>query len=220
MYPPLMPDSAATLDSITDGSIPGLYCFSVRWTRDGVPVKLTSLTPQQYFGLTAGGIPIDTSLVWYRIAPDSTRVLVGVRTKAITLDYTWSVTYDYAAESERAPIATVDTASGDTIFATAFYDLPVQLPTASVSDDDGTVPIPELFPNPSSRSISLDVSELSGPLDAMLISETGEIVMQESYSANHPSMLTFDLSSESSGSYLLRVSNGQAHIDRKCVLER
>ena len=58
MYPPLMPDTVATLDSILDGSILGRYCFSVRWTRGGTPVPVTSVHLDQYFALTANGIPL------------------------------------------------------------------------------------------------------------------------------------------------------------------
>ncbi|HEX5315894.1 MAG TPA: sialate O-acetylesterase, partial [Candidatus Kapabacteria bacterium] len=58
MYPPLMPDTVATLDSITDGSIKGKYCFSIGWTRAGKPVTLTSLSAFQYFAIGESGIPV------------------------------------------------------------------------------------------------------------------------------------------------------------------
>jgi hypothetical protein len=157
MYPPLMPDTVATLDSITDGSILGRYCFSIGWRRDGVPAKLTSLTPFQYFGLSAGALPFDTSYVWYRIAPnDSTRVQIAFRKEtndSITpkSNY-WSITYDAIANGEFAPLATIDPVSGDTIFATAFYELPVNLsvgPPADVQEFN----VKAVNPNPTNNAI-------------------------------------------------------------------
>jgi hypothetical protein len=156
MYPPLMPDTVATLDSITDGSILGRYCFSIGWKRDGIPVKLTSLTPLQYFGLNDGLLPLDTSLVWYRISPhDSTRIQIGLRNDSITsllLKNYWYVTYDDIADGEHAPLATIDPISGDTIFATTFYELPVQLtagPPADVKEFD----LQFASPNPTNNAI-------------------------------------------------------------------
>ncbi len=157
MYPPMMPDTVATLDSITDGSILGRYCFSIGWKRNGIPVKLTSLTPFQYFGLNAGGLPLDTSYVWYRISPkDSTRVQIAFRKEtndSITLKNNyWFVTYDAVADGEHVPLATIDPISGDTIFATAFYELPVQL-TAGPSADVKEFDLQFTSPNPTNDAI-------------------------------------------------------------------
>ncbi|HEY3876930.1 MAG TPA: sialate O-acetylesterase [Candidatus Kapabacteria bacterium] len=218
LYPPLMPDSFATLDSITDGSIPGTYCFSIRWTRNGQPVKLRSLTSFQYFGLIVDGIPLDTSLIWYRIAPDSTRVLIGDKTQAITLDHTWAVTYDDAAASDHAPIATIDDRFGDTIYATAFYALPFSAP-ANVSNSVEPE-APSIVPNPASNTISIDVSSLFGKIEATLVSENGAVQWNESLPEDHPPTLSFDVSQQISGTYLLRLSNGYRTMESKFVLER
>jgi hypothetical protein len=154
MYPPLMPDTAATLDSITDGSIAGRYCFSIGFTRGGKTVKLTSLTPVQYFGLNSNGVSLDTSAVWFRISPtDSSRVQIGLRNDSITpKDNYWLVTYDAVADGEHAPLATIDPVSGDTIFAMAFYELPVQLATGPPADVS-EFSFQSAAPNPTSNAI-------------------------------------------------------------------
>jgi hypothetical protein len=221
MYPPLVPDAVALLDSITDGSITGRYCFSIGWTRGGIPVKLKSLTPEQYFGLYSNGLPLDTSLVSYRISPqDSSRVQIWLRNDSITPNNNWEVTYDDAAESDRAPLATIDPVSGDTIYCAAFYELPVGLAPLSVSAPVTSVPNVEIIPDPASRSISIDASALTGPVEATLVSETGAIVWRNAFPADHASSLEFDLSNESSGCYLLRLSNASSSIERKFILER
>lgn len=137
MYPPLMPDSVAKVDSILDGSIPGRYCFSLGWTRGGKPVKLMNAHPAQCFALERDGQLLDTSQVWFRISKDSERVLLGLRQDSITLDHEWLITYNATVGADEAPLATLDPASGDTIFGTAFYELPVtpsSLARLSVND--------------------------------------------------------------------------------------
>jgi hypothetical protein len=158
MYPPLMPDAEATLDSITDGSIAGRYCFSIRWTRDGKPVKLTAIFQKQYFGLSLNGLPIDTSLTWYRIDPsDSSRVQIALRKPdSITLGEPWYVTYDAVADGEFAPLATIDPMTGDTIFATTFYNLPVVIPTGP-SADVKQFNVQYVAPNPASTDFQCDI---------------------------------------------------------------
>jgi len=153
MYPPLVPDTTAYLDSITDGSIAGRYCFSLRWTRGGRPASLSNATPQQYFALHRDGVPLDTSHVWCRIAPnDPSRVLIGLQGEAIALDHDWRVTYDYASDAERAPLATIDPATNDTIFATAFFQLPVSL-SAAAKEGVGQFHLQLLLPNPTASDV-------------------------------------------------------------------
>ncbi|MDP4200685.1 MAG: sialate O-acetylesterase [Bacteroidota bacterium] len=137
MYPPLMPDSVAYIDSIADGSIPGRYCFSLGWTRRGKSVKLMTAHAAQCFALAKDGQIVDTSKVWFRLSSDSERVLLGLRDEAISLDHQWSITYNATAGADQAPIATIEQVSGDTIFGTAFYNLPVShaaAPQLSVRD--------------------------------------------------------------------------------------
>ncbi len=133
MYPPLMPDTVARLDSILDGSIIGRYCFSLGWNRGGVSTKLRSVQPTQYFALYENGLAYDTSEVWYRISEDSTHVLTGLRHTAIDPSHQWQLTYDPIARANTAPLATIEPTSGDTIFATAFYKLPVNTTLAPAS---------------------------------------------------------------------------------------
>jgi hypothetical protein len=134
MYPPLLPDSVARIDSITDGSSFGGLCLAVDFWRAGAPARLTAVRPDQYFGINVDGIPLDTSQVWFRLSPRKpNRVLVGLRSGPITLNHAWRLTYDAVASAQNAPITTID--QGDTIFAAGFDRLPVVFtpdPTESV----------------------------------------------------------------------------------------
>ena len=99
-------------------------------------------------------------------------------------------------------------------------DLPISNTPLSVNEPVNPIPDAEIIPNPASRSISIDASALTGPVEATLITETGAIVFRESFPADHLSQLVFDLSGESSGCYLLRLSNGSSSIEKKFILER
>ncbi|HET6400202.1 MAG TPA: sialate O-acetylesterase [Candidatus Kapabacteria bacterium] len=221
MYPPLMPDTVARLDSITDANILGHYCFSIGWTRGGKPVKLTDLTPFQYFGLSENGIPLDTSYVWYRISPeDSTRVQVALRKStndSITLNFNWLITYDAAAESDRAPLAIIDPASGDTIFATAFYDLPVELssgPPASVREFS----VQSVAPNPANNSIHCYLLAYKHQIATIeLLDNLGAILRHESVTLE-VGLQDIPISTEglTSGTYwiVLRDENGNESVQR------
>ncbi|HWF43737.1 MAG TPA: sialate O-acetylesterase, partial [Candidatus Kapabacteria bacterium] len=158
MYPPLVPDTQALLDTISDPGIPGRYCFSLQWNRDGKPAKLTTIHFAQYFALIKDGQYIDTSNVWYRIVqPDSQRVQIGLRGDSIDPAHNWTLIYDAAANADRAPLATIDPSSGDTIFATAFWDLPVSSKAQVI-----TLPATSLSlraeENPSTANITLIIS--------------------------------------------------------------
>ncbi len=156
MYPPLMPDTIAQLDSITDGSIRGRYCFSLGWTRNGKPADLVTVRPDQYFGIQEDGIPLDTSLVWFRISPsEASRLQIGLRNDSITLNHDWRITYDAAAGGERAPLATMDPSSGDTIFATGFYELPVDIPSLTAGVKEFSVQY--MVPNPTANAMNCEV---------------------------------------------------------------
>src|SRR5579883_1169812 len=131
LYPPLMPDTVLYVDSILDGSIRGRYCFSLQWNRAGSPTKIRMMQPVQYFAIHKDGVMLDTSQIWQRISQsDSTRVQIGLINDSITRGHDWRVTYDAVPTADRAPIATIS-ASGDTIFGTAFYELPVKWPSGS-----------------------------------------------------------------------------------------
>jgi hypothetical protein len=153
MYPPLLPDTAARLDSIMDGSILGHYCFSIGWARAGNPVSLSAVTIAQYFAIHKDGVEIPPEKVWYRIDPSNpSRVLVGLANDSVALGHDWRITYDAGAAADLAPLAYIDRANDDTVFATAFYELPVVIhpgPTLGVKDFNVNL----LVPNPSSGAI-------------------------------------------------------------------
>ena len=174
LYPPVMPDSIATLDSVTDGSIPSKYCISMTWNRAGRPVSLVSVRPDQYFQIHSGTVPFDTSLVSYRIDPKNpSRTQVWMDSIPLTLDTNWYLTYDGTAGGELAPLATIDPVTGDTIFATAFYKIPVRIaanPPASVQSFEvqNIAPVPaagtiscELF-SPHAEKVTLTMSNVIG----------------------------------------------------------
>lgn len=127
MYPPLVPDTVAHFDSILDGTIKGRYCVSLRFTRGGGPAKLRIVSSSQYFSLVKDGVPLDTANVWFVIPPDSQRVLVGLRSDSIDLKQTWQITYDATSEADRAPLATIDVATRDTLFAAGCFFVPVTM---------------------------------------------------------------------------------------------
>ena len=152
MYPPLMPDSIAKFDSVLNSDGSKELCISLGWTRGGQAVKLGSMHEAQEFELEADGQVLDTSKVWYRIlAPDSQRVLIGLRSGSIDPNLLWKVTYNATVGADFAPLATINPISGDTIFATAFYRLPVNgsLPTLSVRE----FKIDRIVPTPSQQAI-------------------------------------------------------------------
>ncbi len=101
-----------------------------------------------------------------------------------------------------------------------WYDLPISDVPLSVNELIKPNSDVAIIPNPASNAISIDASALTGTINATLISETGAIVWQQTFQPDHPSPLVFDLSSESSGCYLLRLSNGSSSIERKFILER
>ncbi|HZK77199.1 MAG TPA: sialate O-acetylesterase, partial [Candidatus Kapabacteria bacterium] len=218
MYPPLMPDTVATLDSITDGSIMGRYCFSIGWTRGGMPVPLTSVRPDQYFALTADGIPLDTSLVWYRISPrDPSRVQIGLRNDSITLNYNWLLTYDATAGGERAPLATIDPTTGDTIFATAFYELPVELssgPPASVKEFS----VQSVVPNPAANAIHCYLYSYKHETMTVELLNTLGVMLRSESAVVEEGLQDIPISTDgvASGNYwiVLRDENGNESIQR------
>jgi hypothetical protein len=226
MYPPLMPDTVATLDSITDGSIKGKYCFSIGWTRDGKPVKLMSLSPFQYFGISVEGFPLyntDTAMVWYRISPnDSSRVQIGLRNDSIIpkSNY-WFVAYDAIANGEFAPLATIDPISGDTIFATAFYQLPVQLttsPPASVTQFN----VQSVDPNPTSDAIQcyiLSFKHQTMTID--IVNDLGVTLRQQAAIVDEgEQIVTVSINGLLSGNYwiVLRDENGNESVQKAVVI--
>ena len=76
---------------------------------------------------------------------------IGLRNDSVTLNYNWLATYDATAGGERAPIATIDPMSGDTIFGTAFYQLPVVYPSTNASVNEFSVQ--NVVPNPTTNVI-------------------------------------------------------------------
>ncbi len=222
MYPPLMPDTIATLDSITDGSIIGKYCFSIGFTRGGMPVKLTSVSPFQYFalGFAGLGIPLyDTATVWYRISPtDSSRVQIGLRADSISRnDTNWNVTYDAVANGEFAPLVTIDPVSGDTIFATAFYALPVQIstgPPASVKEFD----VPFIEPNPTNDGIQCYIqSNKQQTMNIDVVNDLGLTLQHETVTVEEgEQIITLSTAGLSSGNYwiVLRDEHGNQSVQK------
>jgi hypothetical protein len=150
MYPPLVPDTLARLDSILDGSIPGRYCVAVQWKRDGRPVHLTEIHSAQYFALYKDGTRIDTGNVWFRISSDSTKVLVGLRADSITRGHDWRVSYDDVSSSDLAPIAAIE--QGDTIFAASFDRLGIDT-SAGPTENVKLISLQFIEPNPSHNGV-------------------------------------------------------------------
>ncbi len=226
MYPPLMPDTVAMLDSITDGSIKGKYCFSIGWTRDGKPVKLTGVFPFQYFAIGVDGIAIplyDTSQVWYRISPsDSSRVQVGLRNDSITpMSNYWYITYDAIANGEYAPLATIDPTSGDTIFATAFCELPVQL-SSSPPSDVSEFHVQYIIPNPSNNAIQCDVFAFKHQIMTIdLVNSLGITLRRETaFVEEGQQIVTVSTEGLVSGNYwiVLRDERGNESVQRAVIL--
>ncbi len=134
LYPPLLPDTIAMLDSIGDENIKGSYCFSIGWTRSGKSVPVSLLRSVQYFTVSEDGTAFDTSDVWVKISPrDPSRILIGLKNDSISLGHDWKITYDATSEADRAPLAEIDPITGDTIFGTAFSELPVDPASRSMA---------------------------------------------------------------------------------------
>ncbi len=230
MYPPLMPDTFATLDSITDTIDLGQYCFSVGWTRGGVPVKLTSITPYQFFGINVSSLPLfDTSVVWYRISPqDSSRVQIGLQKSAniaITRsDTNWSVTYDAVGGSDQAPLATIDPVFGDTIFATAFYELPIQFNAGFPSDVADVKEFGLLLEvaNPVSDAIQCFIrASMSESVTIDVVNDLGLTLRHETVTAEEGEQI-IPISTEGlpSGNYwiVLRDENGNQSVQKAILI--
>lgn len=225
MYPPLMPDTFATLNSINDGSILGRYCFSIGWNRGGVPCKLTSMTPYQFFGLNDGLLPLDTSLVWYRISPlDSTRVQIGLRNDSITsslLKNYWFVTYDDVGGADQAPLATIDPVYGDTIFATACYELPVQLsngPPADVQEFSFQLEVP----NPTSNAIQCYINSYKYQnMTIDVVNDLGATLQRETATVQEgEQIISIPTQGLLSGNYwiVLRDENGNQSVQKAVII--
>ena len=222
MYPPLLPDTIADLDSITDGSIAGRYCFSLGWTRAGLPVGLTIVRPDQYFTLHRDGMEFDTGSIWYRISPkDSSKVQIGLRNDSITLDHDWQVTYDPIAAGDRAPLGTIDPLSGDTIFGTSFYELPVRF-SASADAGVSDLSIQSIVPNPTSNAINCYVlAEKHEIITIILYNERG-VALCRSSAVLEPGTQDIPVSTDglSSGNYWVALidDNGQEIIVKAIVV--
>jgi hypothetical protein len=104
--------------------------------------------------------------------------------------------------------------------ALLWYHLPISNEPLSVRSQVDSALDVEIIPNPASSTISIDASQLTGSVEATLVSEAGAIVWQKAFPYDHPASLVFDLSDESSGCYLLRLSNGRSSFERKFILER
>jgi hypothetical protein len=227
MYPPLMPDTVALLDSITDGSIKGKYCFSIGFTRGGIPAKVSIVSPYQYFWINKDGLPLfnneDTTEVWFRISPtNSSRVQIGFRNDSITpMSNYWSITYDAIANGEFAPLATIDPITGDTIFATTFFELPVQLPTgppASVREFD----VQTVDPNPTSDAIQCYVFSFKHQtMTIEVVNDLGVSLRQQSAVVDEgEQIVTVSTDGLLSGNYwiVLRDENGNESVQKAAVI--
>jgi hypothetical protein len=105
------------------------------------------------------------------------------------------------------------------IAALLWYHLPISAEPLSVISQPSSIPDVEIIPNPASHAISIDASELSGPIEATLVAETGAIAWQKNVPSDHSSSIEFDLSDQSSGCYFLRLSNGRSTMERKFILQ-
>ncbi len=104
--------------------------------------------------------------------------------------------------------------------ALLWYDLPITNAPLSVDANAKPISDAEIVPNPTSGIIAIDASELSGAVEATLISEAGEIILHQTFPSDHPRTLRFDLRNQSSGCYMLRLSEGNKTIERKFILEK
>jgi hypothetical protein len=109
--------------------------------------------------------------------------------------------------------------NGRGIAALLWYHLPISDQPLSVASQPSSISEAEIIPNPTSQNISIDASQLSGPVEATLVAETGAIVWQKNLPSDHPASLEFDLSDQSSGCYFLRLSNGRSTMERKFILQ-
>ena len=222
MYPPLMPDTAARLDSIMDGSIAGHYCFSLGWNRGGAPAKLSIVQPTQYFAIHKEGNEIDPGMVWYRIDPsDSSRVLIGLANDSVSLGHDWRITYDATAAADLAPLASIDPVSRDTIFATAFYELPVAMPSGPVMGvKEFSVNL--LVPNPALHTINCYVLAFKHETVSVELWDNRGIVLhrQTNILDEGTQDVTIPTDGLPSGNYwiVLRGQNGAGEVQKAVVI--
>ncbi len=103
--------------------------------------------------------------------------------------------------------------NGRGVGAFIWYGLPISnQPPSAVKTYEVAMNDVEITPNPTSGEFSIDASQYTGPIEATLISETGVEVWHKSIPADHPNVLSFDMTQECSGCYLLRLSDGiQSH---------
>jgi hypothetical protein len=125
MYPPLQPDAAARATR-------GATTCSIGFRRNGASVALRSVHDAQYFCLYQDGSQLDTSKVWYSLSSDSSEVIVGLKAGTFDTGHLWNITYCPTAGADMAPIATILPETGDTLYATGFWELPVVIGDLSV----------------------------------------------------------------------------------------
>jgi|GEM_PF-2522332 len=77
-----------------------------------------------------------------------------------------------------------------------------------------------IIPDPTARSITLDLSKFPGIAQVRLVTGAGAVVWRKSLPVGHSDKITFDLESESSGRYLLQITNGKISGEQKFILER
>lgn len=104
--------------------------------------------------------------------------------------------------------------------ALLWYHLPIA--DAPFSGVAGNSPANDftITPDPTSRSITIDASKFPGIAQVTMMSETGTILWRKSLAADHPDRITFDLTGEPSGCYLLQIVDGHLSSERKFILER
>jgi hypothetical protein len=222
MYPPLVPDSVARLGSVTDGSIIGHYCFSLGWNRGGIPASLSIVRPTQYFAIHKDGQEIDPTMVWYRIDPlDSSHVLIGLTNDSISPGHDWRVTYDATSAADLAPLAAIDPVSRDTIFATAFYELPVAVPSGPVMGvKEFSVNL--LVPNPALHAINCYILAFKHEMVSVELWDNRGVVLhrQTNILDEGTQDVTIPTDGLPSGNYwiVLRGQNGAGEVQKAVVI--
>jgi hypothetical protein len=176
----------------------------------------------QYFAIERDGVEIDTSQVWYRVdASDPSRILLGLKNNSITLDHDWRITYDATSEADRAPLATIDPGSGDTIFATAFFELPVRLDRAPVMGVQN-FRVERIAPNPTGNVIRCSILAFKHEtIDVAVRDERGAGIRRNSFVVEE-GLQNIAISSDglASGTYWIELSNESGMTVERAVVIR
>ncbi len=77
------------------------------------------------------------------------------------------------------------------------------------------VPHIEMYPNPASHTVTLDLSALTGTSQVTVFGSDGKQILNGSYSGN---LITLDVSEFANGLYFLKVSNNNRYVTKQLIL--